>query len=106
MKMHVLKINNDYIEAVFTGTKKAELRKNDRDFKIGDLISFINVDGTQISPAQKASVTKPSYYQNLFLITDICEYKDALKEGYVMLSLERCVYFTLEYYDKYLKERN
>jgi len=36
MKIHKLKTWKEYFVAVFCGLKKFELRKNDRDFKIGD----------------------------------------------------------------------
>jgi len=35
---HELKIRPDYFNAVFEGRKKFELRRNDRNFKIGDLL--------------------------------------------------------------------
>lgn len=34
---HDLKILSEYYDDVMTGKKKFELRKNDRDFKVGDL---------------------------------------------------------------------
>ena len=41
MKLHELKIKDEYYEDIISGTKKAELRKNDRDYQVGDLIHFI-----------------------------------------------------------------
>lgn len=35
---HELKIKPEYYEKVINGTKKFELRRNDRDFKVGDII--------------------------------------------------------------------
>jgi ASC-1-like (ASCH) protein len=35
---HKLKIQNEYFEAVCSGEKSFEIRKNDRDFKVGDTL--------------------------------------------------------------------
>lgn len=81
MKIHTLKIERKYYEKVIGGVKKAELRKNDRDFNINDLIIFVDTNGELFD----------NYLPFMFRITDICEYKDALKEGYVMLSIQQCI---------------
>lgn len=44
MKTHKLKLNIDFCDAVLSGAKTFEIRKNDRDFKMGDLIEFKPVD--------------------------------------------------------------
>ena len=41
MKLHELKILNKYFDDVLIGKKTFELRKNDRDYQVGDLIHFI-----------------------------------------------------------------
>ena len=40
MACHDLKILPQFYEAVISGRKKFELRKNDRDFKVGDTIKL------------------------------------------------------------------
>ena len=45
MKIHKLKIKNDYAIDVFSGDKPFELRKNDRNFKVGDYVRFVVIDG-------------------------------------------------------------
>lgn len=37
---HHLKINKRHFEGVVSGNKKAEFRKADRDFKVGDIINL------------------------------------------------------------------
>ena len=41
MKLHELKIKEEYWNAILRGDKTFELRKNDRDYQVGDLIHFI-----------------------------------------------------------------
>ncbi|EMC4265361.1 DUF3850 domain-containing protein [Cronobacter sakazakii] len=40
VKVHVIKIAPKYLDQVVAGLKKAELRKNDRDYKAGDVLSL------------------------------------------------------------------
>ena len=44
MKLHELKILHEYLVDITIGTKTFELRKNDRDYQVGDLIRFIDKD--------------------------------------------------------------
>jgi ASCH domain. len=40
IKVHPIKIAPKYLNAVVAGQKKAELRKNDRNYKVGDILSL------------------------------------------------------------------
>ncbi|AXF61898.1 DUF3850 domain-containing protein [Leclercia sp. W6] len=40
VKIHSLKIAPQYMDAVVAGQKKAELRRSDRDYKVGDLLAL------------------------------------------------------------------
>jgi len=40
MKIHVLKTLPEYFDAVFMGKKNFEIRKNDRNFKVGDYLEL------------------------------------------------------------------
>lgn len=80
MKLHLLKEEPQYYEAVITLRKKAELRINDRDFKVGDLIHFTRISGEEYD----SSV-------NAFIITHITKCSDITLEPenkYVVLSIE------------------
>ena len=79
MKLHVLKIENNYYVAVMQGRKRAELRKDDRDFKEGDLIHFTTIKGSEYEGQF-----------NLFIITHILPCRNIFddKTDYVVLSIE------------------
>ena len=51
MKLHELKILHPYLVDITIGNKTFELRKNDRDYQVGDLIRFIDIgeDDTSIT---------------------------------------------------------
>lgn len=44
MKVHEIKLLEDYCDAVLSGEKSFEVRKNDRGYQKGDHISFVPVD--------------------------------------------------------------
>ena len=45
MDVHYLKIKPEYYKDIDRGLKTFELRKNDRDFKVGDILMLIKLDG-------------------------------------------------------------
>ena len=81
MKLHVLKIKAKFFYDVRDGYKKAELRNDDRDYKVGDLIHFVDIHEKEFDV----------FEDNLYVITHILrnakEY--GLQDGYAMLSLEK-----------------
>lgn len=89
-KLHVLKLQNEYFDAVMSGNKSAELRIDDgRDFRCGDLIHFTDVDGYEFPyNATRDCLDKT----NLFVIThvlDVSKVLGKMKAMYVMLSIKR-----------------
>ena len=79
MKLHVLKIERSYYIEVMGLNKKAELRINDRNFKLGDIVHFTDTDGEEYEGTF-----------SLFKITHILEVSEVtnLPTAYVMLSIE------------------
>lgn len=43
-KVHELKLQKQFMHAVYFGDKQFEIRKNDRDYQVGDVIVFRVVD--------------------------------------------------------------
>lgn len=81
MKLHILKIKERYFFDVNGGLKKAELRKDDRQYEVGDLIHFVDPKGREID----------CFSDNLFEITHILrnvpEY--GLDVNYAILSIKK-----------------
>lgn len=73
MTEHFLKVETKWLDRLNDGTKTCELRLNDRDYQVGDILSFI---GGSHSLKFKASHV---------LTSDVCE---GLKHGYCIISLE------------------
>lgn len=78
-KTHHLKIYPEHFSAVITGVKRAELRKNDRDFKVGDTLHLMETPKGSCSPTGE--------FVNA-VVTHIADVGDWLP-GYVLLSIER-----------------
>lgn len=62
IKIHFIKLNTRYVDAVNLGLKSFEIRKNDRDYHIGDYVCFrmVNDSNKELNHPIK---------DNLFMIT-------------------------------------
>lgn len=78
-KKHILKIKPIYFEYVRQGFKTFELRLNDRDYKVGDYVHFVNTDGKEFE-TQENNLFKITY-----VLKDIPEY--GLNEKFCIFSL-------------------
>ena len=89
MKTHDLKLSVEFCDAVLSGEKTFEVRKNDRGFQTGDLIRFIPTDrksyhslnGTVIEHAKheiSGHTYKITYILNGW----------GIKNGYVVLGIK------------------
>ena len=75
MKYHDLKIERRWLERIHDGSKTSELRVNDRDFQVGDIIQF-TVDGDIYSERE--------YKVTHVLTSDVCQ---GLELSYCILSV-------------------
>lgn len=76
---HFLKIWPEHYQDVISGMKKAELRKNDRDYSVGDSL---------ILKEYKPKTGRFTGLEAHVLVTHITDVSEWLP-GYVMLSIER-----------------
>lgn len=77
MKVHELKIAPEFFSAVEDGIKKFEIRKNDRDYKVGDILilkEYISHDYRYTGYTFKVEITYMTDY--------------AQQDGYVVLGIE------------------
>ncbi|MFB5646027.1 MAG: DUF3850 domain-containing protein [Nitrosopumilaceae archaeon] len=83
MKRHNLKILRQYYEAQVSGVKNFEIRKLDRDFRVGDQIKL-----NEIAPTEKIGEYKPTGNACLVRITYITIGFEGLEDGYAILGTE------------------
>ena len=76
---HKLKILPQYFEDVCSGKKSFEIRKNDRDFKVGDTLFLMEFDTLAHSCTGRVVERKITY------ITDYAQ-----KENYVVMAIVLC----------------
>lgn len=90
MKTHELKLNIEFCDAVLSGEKNFEVRKNDRGFQTGDLIRFIPTDGKSCSNLDGATreYVKHEISEHTYKITYILN-GWGIKNGYVALGIRR-----------------
>ena len=75
---HILKILPEYFEAVARYEKQFELRKNDRDFQVNDVVVLREWDGERFTGRETARTIRYIYHGT-------GEY--GLAEGYCILGL-------------------
>ena len=83
--IHVLKVKpTDLIYDIVSGAKTFEIRKNDRNFKVGDILYFIGVNekGEQANVETAATVK--------YILENRSDY--GLKDGYIAMSIESFMY--------------
>lgn len=94
MKLHELKLLEQYAQAKKDGIKPFEIRFNDRDFKVGDLVKYNIIQNyTENTPPYRTYAVESGnselvkYFNNrVFKIKYITSYEQ--KENYVVFSEE------------------
>jgi len=83
-RVHELKIKSKFYRDILHGIKTFEVRKNDRGFKLGDFLALNEID-------DEGQYTGCSVLVKVIYILDDEEY---VKEGMVILGIERCYIIT------------
>ncbi len=78
MQIHRLKTKYRFYDRVIAGGKKAEIRKLDRDYKVGDYLILDRIFQGAVSHTTVAEITDILTYE---------DFQDGLKEGFGMLSI-------------------
>lgn len=77
-RIHNLKLNRLFVNDVFNGVKRFEIRLNDRDYQVGDLIKFKPYPYSFVKHPIEEKTYKITYILSAFV----------LQEGYVALGIE------------------
>ena len=75
MKLHEIKLMSEYAKAKHKGIKPFEIRKNDRDYKVGDLVTYTVPD---------SEIYNTLFKNKVYQITYITKYEQ--KDGYVVFT--------------------
>lgn len=84
MVLHNLNLRIEYCDVVLNGIKTFEIRKNDRDFQVGDIIKFYPCEFDVNCNIFRAC--KHEIIDCCFIITYILS-DFGLKDGYVVLAI-------------------
>lgn len=78
MNKHELKTLPEYFQAVWDGSKTFEVRKNDRDFQVGDMLVLLEWDPIKDEWTGSGVCKRVTYILNA---------PDFVKEGYIVMGL-------------------
>lgn len=91
MKLHEKKLYIDYAEAKCKGEKPFEIRLNDCDYQVGDLVHYtvVGLSNAEKRTAQsiKEEVIKEFFKNAVYQITYITDYEQ--KDGYIVYGEKR-----------------
>ena len=91
MTEHHLKLNDKYYDAVKYGFKRFEIRKNDRDFRVGDILVLTRVCADEKILENPMFVTIRDCEKINAKVTYILtheDFPDGIPEGYVVMTIE------------------
>ena len=88
MKLHELKLSNKYFNDVLLNKKTFEIRKNDRDYQVGDLIHFISVQENDIHKLDLIRIiNNDNVYRITYVLKDVEDY--GLDSDYCILGIKK-----------------
>lgn len=93
MTEHVVKIHDRYYDAVANGIKTFEIRKADRDYRVGDtlVLQRCNDKGNVVYHGDDnlgINVPDQIYCAIAYILTSE-DFPDGIKEGYCVLGIKR-----------------
>lgn len=81
-RTHELKLNENYADAVLSGEKSFEIRRNDRAFQRGDKVVFRVVDSLELPVAH-------SLNKKVFKITYVLSGYKGLQDGWCVFGIRK-----------------
>lgn len=83
--IHELKIKQQYADRIFDGVKNFEIRKNDRDYQVGDIIIFKVLDnGYVYEYIDNSHPLTDTGWKIIYIHTGL-----GMKDDYVVLGIKR-----------------
>jgi len=86
-KIHSLKIAKKYFKAIKRGDKTFEVRNDDRNFQVGDLITFKTANYAFNQLHELRWYDAPGMWQVTYKLTSK-DFPDGIKEGYCVLGIK------------------
>ena len=90
MTKHFLKLNDRFFDAVANGTKTFEVRKNNRDFHIGDVLELVRTDSEGKHIVNNLGLNDYCICIVRYILTHD-DFPDGVPEGYVVMSIEKTI---------------
>ena len=88
MKLHELKIKHEYLIEVVMGRKTFELRKNDKDYQVGDLIRFIDIKQSNSNNRDcDIYIDEDDLYKITYILKNVPQY--GLDKDYCILAIKK-----------------
>lgn len=79
--IHALKIDPEYYENIKNGKKRFEIRRNDRNFRVGDYLALNELDDTRTEYTGRSLIAKVTY---------ILSNENYLQPGFVAIGIVLC----------------
>lgn len=86
MTKHILKISPQWFDAVINGVKLAEVRKNDRNFAVGDTV-FLKEYISRCTGDERDNYTGRVAVATITHIVTSDDFPEGLVNGYCLLSI-------------------
>lgn len=80
--LHELKIKSNFLNDIISNKKTFEIRKDDRNFKVGDIISFIY-------SREDSYMFKGIYRYEIIYKLAYCDFPEGLKKDYCLLGIRK-----------------
>ncbi len=87
MTLHTLKIYPEYYDAVRNGIKTFEIRKYDRDYKVGDTLRLREYDPRRTYDVEAAMFTGQDVKAAVTYVITHDMFPDGIPEGYCVMGI-------------------